>query len=371
MNDMIITFLILLFFSACQPASEKQKMEASDESETESNLIDKAEDVEEITMSSSSLENGDTLQAEAKESLVSPEEEKKQELSKEQVYIPKEIKPENIKVKDKNDPVVEAKEEIVEVTEVISEEPVEKVESESVEVVQEEINEKLNEEVETEVVETPSKVLVELALHEDWDRMLKKYVSNNGVVNYKAWMADKARLDNYVSKLSKSEIGTGNRALAFWINLYNAATVQLILDNYPIKSITALDGGKVWDRKWISVGDKTLSLNNIENDIIRPQFKDARIHFAVNCAAKSCPALANEAFTKENVNNLMNRQTKRFVNNTSYNDINDKSVVVSKIFDWYKEDFGSLVEFLNQYSEVKIESKAQVNFMEYNWALNE
>ena len=159
--------------------------------------------------------------------------------------------------------------------------------------------------------------------------------------------------------------------MAFWINAYNAYTIVLILDNYPLSSITQLEGGKVWDKKWITIGSKRYSLNNIENDILRPQFQDPRIHFAVNCAAKSCPPLHNRAFTASNLDTLLDKQTKAFINDETYNKITKKAVTVSKIFDWYAEDFSDLIGYLNEYSNTAIQSNAAIKFTEYDWSLNE
>ena len=123
-----------------------------------------------------------------------------------------------------------------------------------------------------------------------------------------------------------------NEKMAYWINLYNASTVQLILNNYPTSSIQNINGGKPWDKRWIKSGSKTYTLNEIENSILRPQFKDARIHFAVNCAAKSCPRLMNKAFTASNLNSLLDENARWFINNSTFNDISAKKVEISKIF---------------------------------------
>ena len=145
---------------------------------------------------------------------------------------------------------------------------------------------------------------------------------------------------------------------------------KLILDNYPTSSITKLKGGKPWDVKWIKLGSKTYSLNNIENDIIRPEFKEARIHFAVNCAAASCPPLLNQAWTPSNLEANFEKQAKAFVNNSAYNKISASKVQVSKIFEWYAGDFGDLIAYLNKYSTTKINKSAKVSYLEYDWALN-
>lgn len=207
--------------------------------------------------------------------------------------------------------------------------------------------------------------------HEIWDQLLRKYVSNTGKVNYKGLKAEKERLDSYIKLLSEQE-PTGawsrNEQLAYWINVYNANTVKLIIENYPLKSITDL--GKPWDKQFIKAGSNTYTLNQVENEIIRPVFKEPRIHFAVNCAAKSCPPLLNEAFTAEKLNGQLEKQTRAFIN-SSANSISSDKVELSKIFEWYGGDFGDLVSYLQKYSSTQINKSAKVSFKEYDWALNE
>lgn len=210
--------------------------------------------------------------------------------------------------------------------------------------------------------------------HEAWDKLLRQYVSADGKVNYPGFQKSKADLTTYLEYLAKNpvqETWSKNEKMAYWINAYNAFTIKLILNNYPTTSITKLHEGKPWDVKWIKLGDKTYTLNNIENDILRPQFKDARIHFAINCAAKSCPPLLNRAWTAENLQKYLDQQTKAFVNNQQFNKISASEVQLSKIFEWYASDFGNMVEFLNQYTTLKISPKALVKYVEYDWALNE
>lgn len=209
--------------------------------------------------------------------------------------------------------------------------------------------------------------------HSAWNTLLVKYVNTKGDVNYAGFKADKAKLNAYLKTLADHPVQSGwsrNQKLAYWINAYNAFTVKLIVDNYPTSSITKLKGGKPWDVKWIKLGNKTYSLNNIENDIIRPQFKEPRIHFAVNCAADSCPPLWNRAWTANNLESALAKRTRLFINDPAYNKISAKKVQVSKIFEWYKGDFGELIAYLNKYSTSKIQSNAKVEFLEYNWDLN-
>jgi len=210
--------------------------------------------------------------------------------------------------------------------------------------------------------------------HAPFDQLLKTNISSTGKVNYKAFKANQAALDNYIKGLASNPVQSSwskNKKMAYWINAYNAFTIKLIVDNYPVSKITDLEGGKPWDKKWIKLGDKTYSLNNIENDILRPQFKDARIHFAVNCAAKSCPPILNRAWTESNLNSNFDRQAKAFINNGAFNNITADKVELSKIFEWYGEDFGDLITYLNKYSNTKINPSAKVTYMDYNWNLNE
>jgi len=209
--------------------------------------------------------------------------------------------------------------------------------------------------------------------HSAWDQLLRQNVSAEGKVNYKAIKANKTVLEAYLKSLDVPVKDSWSRSekMAYWINAYNAHTVKLIVDNYPIKSITDLDGGKPWDRSWITLAGKTYSLNHIEHKIIRPQFKDARIHFAVNCAASSCPPILNKAWTAKNLESTLDRQAKLFINSSKYNNIASDQVSISKLFDWYKEDFGDVISYLNKYANTTVNSGAKVSFKEYDWALNE
>ncbi len=211
-------------------------------------------------------------------------------------------------------------------------------------------------------------------LHQPFDVLLQKYVSEAGQVNYTGLKADKKELNAYCKLLAGNPVldtWSKEEKMAYWINAYNAFTLKLIVDNYPTKSIMNFDGGKTWDVRRIKLGNQKYSLNNIENDILRPQFKDPRIHFAVNCAAKGCPPLWNHAFTAENLEATLEARTKAFVNNPRYNEIHTNDVKISKIFEWYAADFGDIKNFLNQHSKTWIKRSASVVFMDYDWGLNE
>ncbi|MEY3368504.1 MAG: hypothetical protein RI973_1659 [Bacteroidota bacterium] len=210
--------------------------------------------------------------------------------------------------------------------------------------------------------------------HNIWDALLRKYVNSKGQINYKGLKKEQQKLQSYLSLLQNAPPqGNWSRAekMTYWINAYNAFTVKLILDNYPLTSIMKLDNGKTWDVKRIRIGNVNYSLNDIEHEQIRKQFKDARIHFAVNCAAKSCPPLLNRAWTATNLEADLENQTRAFVNDPRANQISAKQASLSKIFEWYATDFGNLTDFLNRYSKVKISGKTSIRYMEYDWSLNE
>lgn len=210
--------------------------------------------------------------------------------------------------------------------------------------------------------------------HASWNALAQKHISATGKVNYKGFKADITAFDAYLKSLADNPIQSGwsrGEKIAYWINAYNAFTIKLIVDNYPVKSITDLEGGKPWDKKWIKLGGKTYSLNNIEHDILRPTYKDARIHFAVNCAAKSCPPVWNKAWTAGNLNGQLERSAKSFINNAKYNSVGGSDASISKIFEWYAVDFGNIVDYLNKYATTKVAAGTAVKYKEYNWALNE
>lgn len=209
--------------------------------------------------------------------------------------------------------------------------------------------------------------------HSVWDELLRKNVTSSGKVNYTNMKSSLVKIETYIKQLegfTSQKEWSRNEKLAYWINLYNAATVRLIIQNYPTTSITKINGGKPWDKKVVKIGSKSYSLNQIENDIIRPKFKEPRIHFAVNCAAKSCPKLMNSAFMPDKLSSQLSKQARGFING-SKNDIASNKIAISKIFEWYADDFGSsVVDYLNKYSSVKIDAGTPINYKEYNWDLN-
>lgn len=210
--------------------------------------------------------------------------------------------------------------------------------------------------------------------HSKWNALLQKHVSNKGSVDYKGFQKDAVELKSYLDQLTKNvpaKSWTKNAVLAYWINTYNAFTVKLILDNYPTKSIKNI--GDPWGKKFFTLGTKKYSLEEVEHEILR-KMNEPRIHFAINCASFSCPNLLNEAYKSETLDKQLTDATKSFIADKTKNTITKDKLVISKIFDWFSGDFkkkGSIIDFLNQYSAVKINPQAKISYKEYNWNLNE
>jgi hypothetical protein len=220
--------------------------------------------------------------------------------------------------------------------------------------------------------------------HEQWDALLKKHVGKDGFVDYKGFIRDSAALNQYLKVLETahpSDKGwTRNEQMAYWINAYNAYTVQLIVRNYPVESIKDIKRGlafvnSVWDIKFIHIQGFTYDLNNIEHNILRPVFKDARVHAAVNCASYSCPKLRNEAYTADKLETQLDAGMREFINDPVRNRITADKAEVSEIFKWFKSDFerdaGSVRAYLNRYAAVKMGDKTPIDHIDYNWKLNE
>lgn len=215
---------------------------------------------------------------------------------------------------------------------------------------------------------------IKVASHDKWQKLLQKNVSEKGNVNYLGFKKDKTELKEYINYLSENqptEKWIKNDKLAYWINAYNALTVDLIIRNHPTKSIKNIKDP--WDQRLWQFGDKWQNLNDIEHKILR-KMNEPRIHFAIVCASVSCPKLQNEAFTAANLEEQLTNATKEFLADTSKNELSKDRIKLSKIFKWFKGDFeqnGSLIDFLNQYSDVEISDKAKKDFKDYNWDLND
>ncbi len=202
-----------------------------------------------------------------------------------------------------------------------------------------------------------------------WDIMLNKYVSKNGNVNYNDWKKEHNQLKKYIKTLEENfpkDSWNTNDKLAYWINTYNAITVNLILDNLPIKSIKEIKnrwGKKLYKNKY--------SLGDIEHKILR-KMNEPRIHFAINCASKSCPKLLNESYNGRKLEKQLVEVTKAFLCNPKKNVLKNNQVYLSRIFLWFSKDFGTKKEkinFISKYSGIEL-INPKFKYLEYDWSLN-
>jgi hypothetical protein len=233
-----------------------------------------------------------------------------------------------------------------------------------------------------------------------YGELLKKYVvavpSGVNLIDYAKWTksaADLARLDAYLADLQarKPSGMARDEAFAFWVNLYNAATLKLILDNYPVKSIrdipstgTGLFDFKAysgpWRTKFLKVEGDSLSLDDIEHGILRPKFNDPRIHYAVNCASIGCPDLKPAPWTAASLEADLDAAARGYINHRRGVSIGrDGGVRVSSIYEWFKEDFGGsdkgILTHLSNHARPALRktlaAKKSISGHDYDWSLNE
>lgn len=218
--------------------------------------------------------------------------------------------------------------------------------------------------------------------HSAFSSVLQSHVKD-GRVDYAGIKKD-GRFAPYLASLSSTKASAlkGTERLAFWINVYNAFTIKLICDNFPLKSIRDLSNGKVWDRPLVTIEQTTYTLNEIENDVIRP-LGDNRIHFALVCAARSCPPLRSEAYRADILDAQLQEQAERFLadETKNYLDTYQHKATLSHVFEWYLGDFGrthaqllqALQPFLTEPIRMSIKRELPlwtVQWMDYDWSLN-
>ena len=224
--------------------------------------------------------------------------------------------------------------------------------------------------------------------HQLWGDFLSVYVHSdsegNRLLDYKhVSKSDGKALNTYISQLKGIDPRRLQRdeQFAYWVNLYNALTVQLILDNYPVKSINKLGGFfsfGPWDDEVVQVAGQSLTLNDIEHRILRPIWKDKRIHYAVNCASYGCPNLQNKPYSALTLNKQLDEAAKEFINADKGLVFEGNTLVLSSIYDWYREDFGDFNE-LRKHLLSYLEGKQQVKLKAFNgdieyrydWTLND
>ena len=227
--------------------------------------------------------------------------------------------------------------------------------------------------------------------HSNWSKLLHKYVDQEGLVNYKKWKANRAdvqALGLYLKHLSSAKLTSDterNVKLAFWINAYNAVTLHGILREYPTSSIrnhtARVFGYNIWDDLQLQVGDIPYSLNQMEHEILR-KLTEPRIHFAIVCASLGCPRLLNEAYVSERLDKQLTTNAKHFFADSKKFrvDVQNQTIYVSRILDWFGEDFGkNSTEQMRriapwvpaQARKLTTSGTAKVKYLEYDWNLND
>ena len=227
--------------------------------------------------------------------------------------------------------------------------------------------------------------------HQPWNALLQTYlrIGEDGVHRFAyadVSENDRQRLDDYLTAMSNIAVFNLNRdqQLAYWLNLYNALTIQVVLDHYPVDSIRDIDispgffSNGPWRKKLLTIEGQELSLDDIEHRIIRPIWRDPRIHYGVNCAAISCPNLQPVAFTADNVEQQLDVAARAFINDPRGVRFDGDDLIISKIYDWFEEDFGNntkgVLRHLSQYAEPELRSRLQdvkrIDDHEYDWSLN-
>ncbi len=216
--------------------------------------------------------------------------------------------------------------------------------------------------------------------HSKLNSVLKSYVNSAGMVDYDALKANRAGLDSYLKStaaVSESDYRSWSESkrLAFLINVYNAETLQLILDNYPVKSIKKIGSllGTPWDVKSVSLFGKTTTLDSLEHGILRKKYNEPRVHFAIVCAAMGCPPLRNEAFVADRLDAQLDSQAKAFLGQSDKNRIEGNTLYLSTIFKWFGGDFTksgkTVAEYINPYIDGDTKGK-KIKYTTYDWNLN-
>ncbi len=218
--------------------------------------------------------------------------------------------------------------------------------------------------------------------HNIYAALLDKYVKNDRV-DYQGFKTDEEKLDQYLKVLEKTDSDnlSRNEQFAFYVNAYNAWTVKLILGGYPgVKSIKDLGNifKSPWKKKICRIDGDVITLDDIEHKILRPRFKDPRVHFAINCAALSCPPLIPEPYLGNTLDRQLDDAARAFINNPQRNYLKNNTLYVSKIFKWFAEDFdndiiGFFLKYANQDVKKELEAKRdkiKIKYLNYDWSLN-
>jgi hypothetical protein len=230
--------------------------------------------------------------------------------------------------------------------------------------------------------------------HSPWNKLVAAYVkpSPDGInrVDYAAFKKDgHVQLKDYLRTLQAQDPATLDRSeqFAYWANLYNAKTIDVVLDKYPVKSIKdvslggglkSLVSGGPWQAKIMKVGGVELSLDDIENLIMRPNYKDPRVHYSVNCASFGCPNLPNAAFTGATLEAMLEAGARDYVNNPRGISIEGGKAKASSIYSWFQADFGgsdkAVLDHMRKYAapdlKAKLDQLTSIASYDYDWSLN-
>jgi len=204
----------------------------------------------------------------------------------------------------------------------------------------------------------------------DYAEVLAEFVDDNGRVNYAGLSTNRKALDDYILSLKNPVTDSWGEQewIAFWINAYNARTMQVIIDHYPTEGIRKIPGA--WTKLKVPILGKERTLDQIEHKILREEYSEPRIHMALVCAAKSCPKLRNEPYVAGRLNEQLSDQSRDFLSHPDRFRIEGKIARLSPIFKWFKEDFDSVPGFIRRYSGQDI-SGLKIKYQHYDWSLNE
>lgn len=228
--------------------------------------------------------------------------------------------------------------------------------------------------------------------HSVWDRLTRTYVTGGGasvaMVRYgEVTPTDRQALDSYIEALEATPVSVLNRdeQFAYWVNFYNALTIKVILDHYPVESIRDIDitpgffSNGPWGAKLVRIEGEDVSLDDIEHRILRPIWKDPRIHYGVNCASIGCPDLRAGAYTSANLETALDEAAWTFVNHPRGAEVRGGRLYVSSIYDWFEDDFGGndagviahLKEFAGPTLANRLSGITSVSGDDYDWKLND
>jgi hypothetical protein len=229
--------------------------------------------------------------------------------------------------------------------------------------------------------------------HAAWDTLLHSYLElgADGIARFtysQVSAADRALLDTYIMRQARLPISSFNREeqFAYWVNLYNALTVQVVLDHYPVASIRDIDISPglfaigPWGKVLLTIEDEALTLDDIEHRILRPHWRDPRVHYVLNCASIGCPNLPSTALTAKNLEKMLDGAAAAYINHPRGAHVQDGKFYVSSIYDWFGDDFGdgsdaAIIAHLRRYAAPALanalKSIDEIEDDHYDWSLND